>query len=77
MRPHTSDVAGQENQNLICLETTFMGSASNPYNSNDLLDSFNNAFYEGCEKFNNYSEKTWIYINDARQNGIKPIPRTR
>lgn len=84
VRPHTSDVSGQEDANVIFLETTLMGSASNPYNENDRMDSFNNAVQKGLNEVselvnNGNSDKILMFfIDDMRkQFGIKPIPYSR
>lgn len=84
VRPLTSDVKGQEDDNVIFLETTLMGNTQyNPKNESDNLALFQSAldcaYDEVVDNINKYGtdEVKLVYIANARANGIKPIQRTQ
>lgn len=89
VRPLTSDVKGQEDDNVIFLETTLMGNTKinnvqyNPNNEGDNWELFkyaiNYAHNEVKDYINKYGtdEVKLVYIANARANGIKPIQRTQ
>jgi len=88
VRPQTSDVKGHEDENVIFLETTCMGNTKingvqyNPNNEGDNKFLFQNAVTFARDKvvknLKEYGEEKvgFVYINDARANGIMPIQRT-
>ena len=84
VRPKTNDVKGQEDENVIFLETTCMGNTQyNPKNERENLALFQSAldcaYDEVVDNINKYGtdEVKLVYINDARNAGIKPIQRTQ
>lgn len=84
VRPLTSDVKGQEDDNVIFLETTLMGNTQyNPKNEGDNWALFQSAldcaYDEVVDNINKYGtdEVKLVYIANARANGIKPIQRTQ
>ena len=89
VRPQTSDVKGQEDENVIFLETTCMGNTQidnvqyNPNNEGDNWALFQYAIdyadYEVEDYLNKYGtdEVKLVFIGNARAVGFKPIQRTQ
>ena len=89
VRPHTNDVKGQEDENIIFLETTCMGNTQinnvqyNPNNEGDNWALFQYAIdyaeYEVLDYYNKYGDDKvkGVYIANARAQGFKPIQRTQ
>lgn len=89
VRPNTNDVKGQEDENIIFLETTLMdntqinGVQYNPNNADDNRKLFDFAIdyaeYEVEDNANKHGidEVKGVYIANARAQGFKPIQRTQ
>ena len=90
VRPQTADVKGQENENVIFLETTCMGNTQingvqyNPKNEGDnwalfqnAIDDAYNKFFDNVNKYGTDGANLVVFIDDCRANGIKPIQRTQ
>ena len=90
VRPQTADVKGQEDENIIFLETTRMGNTQidnvqyNPKNAGDNWALFQYAINYAEDEFINYvtqygtdGANLVVSIDDARAHGFKPIQRTQ
>lgn len=89
VRPQTADVKGQEDENVIFLETILMGNTQidrvqyDPKNEGDNFALFqyalNCANYEVEDNINKYGADRvkGVYIGNARNLGFKPIQRTQ
>ena len=90
VRPQTADVKGQEDANVIFLETTRMGITQidgvqyNPNNANDNWALFQYAIKCAEDEFINYvtqygtdGANLVVSIDDVRALGYKPIQRTQ
>ena len=80
VRPTSSDVEGEEDENIIFLETTLMGSAPDESQIRDYFEYAIKSGFQTVEELvdeGKEDEVKLVYIGDAREIGIKPIPRTR
>lgn len=90
VRPQTADVKGQEDENIIFLETTCMGITQidgvqyNPKNANDNWALFQYAikcaedeFIDNVTQYGTDGANLVVSIDDARAHGFKPIQRTQ
>ena len=90
VRPKTSDVKGNEDENIVFLETTRMGNTQidgvqyNPNNRDDNWALFQDAIKVANDEIEYYLNEygtnganIFVYIDDARASGFKPIQRTQ